>query len=380
MYCSGGQTAPNGPCASGAPHCSCVLLAPPVILPIDMFTDRRTLFCVHAGHYCPPGTSSPSAFACLAGTYTARTDLQSYDQCSPCPTGQYCVTGSSAPTACPAGTYTNVTNTASAGSAGGATSFPACTTCPAGHYCRVQSVSPVPCGAGNTSSSGASSCAVCTVGHFCDQDATSFSVMMSSKVCPAGLYCPAGLNKVPEYANEACPVGHYCVAGVAAPVACPAGRWNPITGAQSLADCLICPAGSYCEQASFTVTGTCAPGYYCPAGSTTNSTFACPTKYYRSDVGGRSLQDCAICPSGSFCGVATIQPTPCTAGGYCVTGVDVPENCPPGTFGNSSGLRRVEDCAPCRPGTPCAPCSHGVMQRLTDCFHVCVSVCRRILL
>jgi hypothetical protein len=320
-FCSGGQTTISGACRQG--------------------------------HFCPQGTGRANDFPCIAGTFSARTDLQAADQCSPCPVGSYCPVGSSVTTQCPAGTYTNVTNTASPGSAASATSFPACTTCPAGFFCPVGSVNPLPCGLGNASNAGASSCVTCPVGYYCDQAATPLAVALLSKPCPAGMFCPAGQSKMPELTNNACPAGHFCVSAVSAPQACSAGTWNPVTGATNASYCMTCPAGSYCTSASSSVTGFCAPGHYCPPGSVTNQTFPCPSQYYRAHPGARSLQDCAICPAGSSCGVATVDPVACPAGSYCVTGVDTPENCPPGTFGNSTGLRRVEDCTPCLPGSYC---------------------------
>jgi hypothetical protein len=305
------------------------------------------------GFYCPQGTGRANDYPCFAGTFSSRTDLQAADQCSPCPVGSYCPVGSSATTQCPAGTYTNVTNTASAGSAASLTSFPACTTCPAGFYCPLGSVHPLPCGTGRASNAGASSCVTCPVGYYCDQNATSLAVALASKPCPAGMFCPAGQAAMPELTNNACPAGYFCVSAVSAPQACSAGSWNPVTGATNSSFCMTCPAGSYCTSASPSVTGFCEAGFYCPAGSVNNRTFPCPSQYYRANVGARSLQDCAICPAGSSCGIATVDPSPCPAGSYCITGVNTPENCPPGTFGNSTGLRRVEDCTPCLPGSYC---------------------------
>lgn len=52
---------------------------------------------------------------------------------SPYNTGSYCPTGSSGPTPCPAGKYTNATRTVT------------CLDCPIGHYCVLGTSDPVPC-------------------------------------------------------------------------------------------------------------------------------------------------------------------------------------------------------------------------------------------
>lgn len=81
------------------------------------------------GKYCPLGTSFGNDVSCPAGTYSNIAGLQSSDQCTECPGGYYCVGGQSnvtgtcspgyycppgtiSPTAfaCPAGTYSSQSN------------------------------------------------------------------------------------------------------------------------------------------------------------------------------------------------------------------------------------------------------------------------------
>ena len=50
------------------------------------------------GHYCPPGTASPTQYPCAAGSWTNRTNLESQEQCSACPRGWFCLEGSATPT------------------------------------------------------------------------------------------------------------------------------------------------------------------------------------------------------------------------------------------------------------------------------------------
>ena len=43
----------------------------------------------------------------------------------------------------------------------------------------------------------------------------------------------------------------------------------------------------------------------------------------------------------------------CLQGYFCVSGSTFPQPCPAGTYGNSTGLRRSEDCSPCPGGWYC---------------------------
>lgn len=88
--------------------------------------------------------------------------------------------------------------------------------------------------------------------------------------------------------------------------------------------CITGPAGYYCPSSNVpTIVPTllCANGYVCPAGSATSNPLPCPGKrslllsrYRRSNlsiVAGRyvpnttpikgSLNDCILCPAGSYC-------------------------------------------------------------------------------
>ena len=60
-----------------------------------------------------------------------------------------------------------------------------------------------------------------------------------------------------------------------------------------------------------------------------------------------------MCPAGFHCGQAQVTPKECPRGYYCVTGVRTPQACPIGTYINSTRVKRVEDCVPCRPGSYC---------------------------
>ena len=186
--------------------------------------------------------------------------------------------------------------------------------------------------------------------------------------CFEGTFCPPGQDSVPTMLSNACPVGQYCPMATPAPANCPAGTYRSLTGAASLADCANAPAGRYTEEKSSSITGDCAPGYYCPERSTSPKQVPCPARFYRANPGARSADDCSLCTAGSYCEAGTVSPKECTRGYYCITGVSSPEPCRIGTFGNSTGLKRIEDCSPCSPGyfcdgmglpAPRGPCDPG---------------------
>ena len=42
------------------------------------------------GSYCPEGTKEEKEFLCPAGSYSNKTSLNNYTQCTPCDPGYYC--------------------------------------------------------------------------------------------------------------------------------------------------------------------------------------------------------------------------------------------------------------------------------------------------
>ncbi|KAF0717142.1 hypothetical protein As57867_002460, partial [Aphanomyces stellatus] len=342
-YCAGGGATIDGPCAPG--------------------------------HYCPLGTPSASSFPCPAGTYTAATNLTDPTQCASCPPGSYCPIGSVVPVPCPAGSYTPAINTTSAGPG----AWPQCTFCPSGNYCPAGSTTPLPCGVGFHARLGSASCLTCTAGFFCGSNSTPTEALPTSAGfwsqrgslygrCYNGTFCPAGMSYEPTMLVNACPQGYYCPMATPAPVYCPAGTYNNVTGQDSVANCIPTPAGYYSLAASIVPTGPCAAGYYCPPMSTTNTQVACPARYFLNGTQGRSQDDCAVCPAGSYCPIASVTPTACPRGYYCITGTSNPEPCPLGTFGNATNLKMMTDCNTCLPGmycdgtaltNPSGPCDAG---------------------
>ena len=328
-----------------------------------------------AGYYCPSGTYSQTQHPCPTGTYSNASDLYDPTQCTDCPPGSYCEGGLSFAVACPAGYYSSVSKTVSAD---------ACSICPAGYSCAQGSATPLECGVGYYSDTMASVCLICPVGHYCGSNTSTLNNVMSggmswvnsadsAGVCFNGTYCPQGMIRAPDLERDACPAGSYCPAGVAIPQPCPAGSYSSATGQDDLLDCITTSPGYYTISGSTSVTGLCSPGYYCPAGSTGPNQVACPSRYYRPEYGGASLDDCSLCVAGGYCPANSEVPTVCPQGYYCVSGVSVPEPCSAGSYGNSSGLRREEDCQRCDAGYYCDGLGLTAPRGLCDPGFYCLS-------
>ena len=157
---------------------------------------------------------------------------------------------------------------------------------------------------------------------------------------------------------ENCPAGYYCLSSTARPLACPAGTYRDVHGAESVDDCYFCPAGHYCPPAASSVT-------------------ACPAGTYRATPGAGQPADCIQCDPGGYCPVASQAPTPCPsgsfrtepgatashgcltclAGHYCNASSVEPAACPAGTSSHLVGAQALSDCAVCPPGAYCRQAS-----------------------
>lgn len=346
-YCVGGQTAPDGDCASG--------------------------------HYCPYGTKKANQYPCPSGTYNPNTNSISEDDCTPCPKGSYCLSGSSSYIPCPAGTYNPSTKASSEGpvkieevwkstglyfNVSSTKNYDLtvltsqlmnsqCVVCPAGYYCDSDELSePTACPIGTYSDIGSKTCEICPVGYYCAREAIR-KEDLPSFICPAGLYCPEGTYFVPDRVSMACPVAKYCPEGASIPLNCSSGTYNPNTGLEQSEDCLPCPRGYYCLEGSKEVTGNCSTGYYCPTNSSSPTMNPCPANTYRDRENAFAQSHCAECPNGHYCPEATSDPLICPQGYYCIIGVSIPAPCPMGTYGNSTGLKAIDECTPCDPGYYC---------------------------
>ena len=243
------------------------------------------------GFYCPAGSSNP-----ISIPYGYYCDLNSIsvNHCSDifiCPLGHYCLNGSLIQ--CPAGTYGNVYGLSS----------PLCSgSCLHGYVCPIGSTSTY-----------ANDCGNATV------------------YCPTGSIVPIlvddGYYSAPLYIDEKnrfqqwiCPIGSYCVSGTILP--CPPGVYGLDEGLSS-------PSCS----------GVCPPGYYCPEGSTNFLNHPCGS----IDVYCPEGSDSPITvPDGFLSGPESVNSTiryeieACPLGHFCIDGKV--ELCPPGTYGNVTGL------------------------------------------
>ena len=189
---------------------------------------------------------------------------------------------------------------------------------------------------------------------------------------------------------ENCPAGYYCPSTTSMPVACPAGTFRDIHGAESVDDCFACPQGHYCPAASTSVVacpaGTyrsapgagqprdcipCESGGYCPVASFAPA--SCPAGSFRSTPGAATLHECLFCPAGYHCAASSVDPAACPAGTfnrqqaaqvptdcsvcppgeYCPLASDEPVQCPAGTYLSSAGGERLENCTTCPVGHYC---------------------------
>ena len=94
-----------------------------------------------------------------------------------CPAGYYCLSDTTLPTPCPAGTYRDAL---------GGTASGDCWACPAGHYCPIGSAEAIQCPAGRyrttTGAQQPSDCALCPAGQFCPHGT------VNPTGCPAGFF------------------------------------------------------------------------------------------------------------------------------------------------------------------------------------------------
>lgn len=86
-----------------------------------------------------------------------------------------------------------------------------CLACLAGHFCLNGTVVPEPCGKGKYTNPGQSVCQTCLAGRYCDSETTTETSMNTTKLCPAGKYCRAGLTDVDDATD--CQRAHYCPEG-----------------------------------------------------------------------------------------------------------------------------------------------------------------------
>jgi hypothetical protein len=131
--------------------------------------------------------------------------------------------------------------------------------CPIGHYCpaRTSSVTneAIECPAGTygdrVNLGSVEECVPCEPGKFCTAGQTSRG---ASTDCDETFFCPIGSSAGNGYSNDyefgvnvagLCPAGYTCPAGTTAPVPCPVGTYQPLSGQTDCDDCL---GGYYCDE------------------------------------------------------------------------------------------------------------------------------------
>ncbi|XP_075046430.1 uncharacterized protein LOC142107145 [Mixophyes fleayi] len=345
----------------------------------------------HMGYFCLLGSTSPRPQDGITG------DI--------CPAKHFCPEGSSEPTPCPKGTYSNVT---------GQSVCNVCVTghtcpdgeivpCSAGYFCP-EGASPIPCPPGTFNPvpfvTGADGCHLCPAGMFC-RDQGSSAV---TGPCDAGFFCTPGslVSNPTGNSNESfggpCPVGHFCPGGAAVPLPCPHGSFSDRLYLSLESQCTPCTAGYYCSSSALTApTGLCLEGYYCtigvsaptdesitgegggcprghycPAGST--RPFICPAGTYNNLT---HQPDCLPCPAGHFCAQNTSDYSqfPCPAGFYCPKGTKHSAQfpCPRGYYNPDPRTHSLDSCLPCTPGYYCGVEGLSNMSGKCDPGWFCVS-------
>ena len=336
-----------------------------------------------AGTYCIGG----KVFGCAAGTYNSKQGSSMSTACLQCPAGSYCMTsgitvvastgttviGAALPTPCAAGKFSTTI---------GAQSSATCQSCPAGTICAGTGISaPTPCPAGTWSSQieNRRECNLGPEGYY----STSLGLTSPSPsptgfiICSVGRYCPAGSNS-----EMPCGPGNYCNnTGMISPNKCPKGRYgSSVYNTNPLCDG-PCSAGYYCDEGSVIPTqGICPPGFYCTVG--TPLPIACPPSKYcvqgtsvpancapgtTSTGGATDITACNNCPAGSYCDGNGNNPVTCPIGTYCPGGTSIPIRCPAGSYCDRTGMTNN---SPCPRGTynpdtgatsilRCIPCPPG---------------------
>ena len=264
-YCDAyGLSEPVGPCAAGY-YCD----------EYRSDTSRPADKVCPEGHYCPEGSILPTR--CPSGSSSSSTGNENLDSCEKCPAGYYCPDATGGATD---GISNQIPCTESyfcpAGSASG--TIPE-NICPTNHYCPAQSATPTPCPPAQFQDLvGQTSCKPCVEGFYCP-GGDYFDQQLS--LDPG--WVPGTVSNRPDGGLVPCFPGSYCPGNaVIFPELCPTATYNPKLSSISIEDCLICPAGQYCNGTGLGApSGPCGGGHYCPVGMSLEfpPEFACPRGY-----------------------------------------------------------------------------------------------------
>ena len=370
------------------------------------------------GHYCPTGSINP--IPCQAGTFSSREGANECQICPagffcpvmtsdyttyPCPAGTFCVKGSQVPQSCPSGTFSAKLELKHVSE---------CQSCSPGQFCAQPGlVKPTgQCLGGYFCSEGSSTSRQneCPIGFYCPRGSSTPTLCEAGYYCPvkllnssympcsAGYFCSQGSSKYRPPNGSVfggpCPKGRYCPEGSAVPELCPPGTHNEEEAAQSISECVLCPAGTCCPYFGMEKTDRCSPGYYCPGNESscqpllhkcqpghycpTNSSFQiqCPSGFFQDE---ELATVCKDCPAGYYCEnkygpVLSYRSYSCPKGYYCPnkTETEFQYPCPVGTYNDELKRKSITDCKQCQPGYACTkigldkpdkPCNAGYICR-----------------
>jgi hypothetical protein len=218
---------------------------------------------------------------------------------------------------------------------------------------------PLPCG--NVTvycPEGSSAPAVAAAGYYTAPESSAFAIV--ALVCPPGSYCSGGERRY-------CPAGTYqggvlasnvanCSACLGGGIRCPPGTDSP---KECGSDIYYCPlggmdplragAGNYTLGASGFkfAAAVCPLGAFCPGDG---ESYPCPPGRF-GNVSGLSDGNCSgVCNDGALCldGTRTPSGQPCPVGHFCAGGFSHP--CPSGTFNPTFSATSVGQCLPCPAG------------------------------
>lgn len=116
----------------------------------------------------------------------------------------------------------------------------------------------------------------------------------------------------------ACAPGFFCPNGTtyAKQFPCPPGSWSSSASLADATECDVCPKGKYCVGGKSFIDGSCSPGYYCPLGTESATKFPCPSGTYTSKTWLFEPSQCDDCPPGFYCPAGSVEPIACKPGSF----------------------------------------------------------------
>ena len=264
-----------------------------------------------AGHY-QNMTGQADCKPCVGGTYLEHVGETACKACLP---GFFCPLRASQPLPCDAGTFSNSTALTNASD---------CTDCPAGSACSTGSVEATPCSPGSVAKGTRNHrCELCSEGSYQDQvGQEECYVCQNSSFCPAGstlelaALCVPGtyVNKTNSAESAAtigytggrkpdacrdCPAGFSCAGGDAQPTECSPGTFAEERQSQ----CTKCVAGTNQNETRSVLCDECEAGYYARYPGQ-GRCILCP--YPLSSTGGS--ETCSICMAGYYLNDPAAEP------------------------------------------------------------------------